>query len=1574
MTFFRMSPLLVEGVVASAPPKGALDGLDYYSYPNDDQRLNAPVVRLWGTTPEGQKVTAHIHGFFPYFYARPLAEEIEASKDWDAASDEDFARWCERVQLALEDALRRDAQDDNHVRSVLPARLTPVYGFYHVKRFARIELWDFKEQRRAAALLCDGLDELPRLQPYESHVDFHMRFFFDMGIFGVAPLVELRNARFRRADTGGEWDHERVRRERLFHKQDQAWCKPRTTAGLEIDAPCSGVVVATRAVSGVSELTAMPSLRELFDEESDKLRAAGLSDDDVRTRLAVAPEWTTPCRDAKESSCSEASPRVVNDSERDVWGAALDALRAVTAPTKSRLSTSQQVSQRSSVSKADSEAGAREQARAQIEAEQVERYYDGEDDDEDSASGQDEPEDDSNLEAVADEPDCCAPTPRRIRFSEESAAPVSGSRPARSCEVVVRPARWPPTSTAVLSELSSVNVPLHYTRERDASAKKHPHYKVADCARFVGDVSALPEFNTVCSLERWRQLESFVGLEGRRRGNLLGTVIAAPLRGPPSRRDVCESLKKKLMQPPKNPPLGPTPEVAARPSQPPKSTESASTTSRGLRANANVSTKACPVSLLALEVLAATRDGRLRPDPDTDQILAAVWRYRDGFYDDTADVTGVVVVVDPAEARDSGREAAALLRSTCRRLDVVEDETSLVRCVARLVVECNPDVLVGWDLERESFAYIVDRARKLSVSIELGRIEGAGIEAPGEEGSSSRYGLHGVEVRGRVSLNAWREVTRDDFSGRNRSDTLEAACQAVLKCRLPKYAAARLAERARAEAPAVRAHAVRHVARRCQVCLAILTALNTIGRAAEVARLFGMPLYDAIFRGSQHRVEAVLLRLAKPRPPGVNALVTRRNKNGSYFPDAAPDAERPWFAFMSPTRHQVANQPALEQIALTLEPNTKVYTEPVAVFDFRSLYPSMIIAYNLCFSTQICKLKMRRRRSKAQAITRRNSTAPPELKRPRTNAYELTPDEDDDVDDYYGLEKERNGAPAQRPQTRPLPAAAARGDEEDDEPATMERLGVVAHRTDDESAEALRTAERSGWPVFVAPNGATFASSQAREGLLPRALREILAARMMVKKTMKRAAAEGRKTETRILDARQLELKMLANVTYGYCSASFSGRMPCAELADAIVLCAKQTLEAAKTSAEARDAVVKYGDTDSLFIELPDRSLEKAVDWSHSFARQVTEANPPAVMLEFEYVFSSCSLVAKKNYAGIAHSSANDAGSFVCKGLAPIRRDVSPFVARTCEKIMRSMFETRDLSRAKAVFARAVAAAHAGTTPLADFVVRQQYKHGHYKRPATNTVDCVRRALDDRGNRTLDRERVAFVYLQNDAQHRHKQATDLETASRPNAYPPHVKIYVENQLMSTLDRILGPVGVNVSSWYHDVRRAEATRSTHHRDLPAMIRPDNWLACYVPPRTDDAVQHRNHGGIPAYFSAANCQLCNTRCKHEAVLCDECASRPTASLFAATTALRSAEAAHARLAQDCVSCAANPDHDPTARQKAMRRPTSAFAFDDAPCDSFDCPVAYARRRANHDRALAAIRLANCQALVADPLDFR
>lgn len=46
----------------------------------------------------------------------------------------------------------------------------------------------------------------------------------------------------------------------------------------------------------------------------------------------------------------------------------------------------------------------------------------------------------------------------------------------------------------------------------------------------------------------------------------------------------------------------------------------------------------------------------------------------------------------------------------------------------------------------------------------------------------------------------------------------------------------------------------------------------------------------------------------------------------------------------------------MECLPLVMEPESAFYPDPVVVLDFQSLYPSMIIAYNLCYSTCLGKI------------------------------------------------------------------------------------------------------------------------------------------------------------------------------------------------------------------------------------------------------------------------------------------------------------------------------------------------------------------------------------------------------------------------------------------------------------------------------------------------------------------------------------------------------------------------------------------------------------------------------------------
>lgn len=54
---------------------------------------------------------------------------------------------------------------------------------------------------------------------------------------------------------------------------------------------------------------------------------------------------------------------------------------------------------------------------------------------------------------------------------------------------------------------------------------------------------------------------------------------------------------------------------------------------------------------------------------------------------------------------------------------------------------------------------------------------------------------------------------------------------------------------------------------------------------------------------------------------------------------------------LSPSPEQRAHSRAPEYLPLILEPQSRMYTDPLIVLDFQSLYPSMMMAYNYCYST-----------------------------------------------------------------------------------------------------------------------------------------------------------------------------------------------------------------------------------------------------------------------------------------------------------------------------------------------------------------------------------------------------------------------------------------------------------------------------------------------------------------------------------------------------------------------------------------------------------------------------------------------
>ena len=103
----------------------------------------------------------------------------------------------------------------------------------------------------------------------------------------------------------------------------------------------------------------------------------------------------------------------------------------------------------------------------------------------------------------------------------------------------------------------------------------------------------------------------------------------------------------------------------------------------------------------------------------------------------------------------------------------------------------------------------------------------------------------------------------------------------------------------------------------------IVEKLGSMSLGAEISTLCNISCHAAVTRGSQIRQEGLFCEMARQFE----------------------------FTLPSPSIEERKQQTAVVSLPLNMEPYSEYYTTGVTVLDFKSLYPSVIIAYNLCYST-----------------------------------------------------------------------------------------------------------------------------------------------------------------------------------------------------------------------------------------------------------------------------------------------------------------------------------------------------------------------------------------------------------------------------------------------------------------------------------------------------------------------------------------------------------------------------------------------------------------------------------------------
>ena len=816
------------------------------------------------------------------------------------------------------------------------------------------------------------------------------------------------------------------------------------------------------------------------------------------------------------------------------------------------------------------------------------------------------------------------------------------------------------------------------------------------------------------------------------------------------------------------------------------------------------------MSIMSLEIHVNTR-GNLVPNPEKDEIGCVFWCVQsddedlkvNGFNEGTH--VGILVL------SEVGQLSHRIAQQTAVEVEEENNELDLINRMVDIVRYYDPDILTGYEVHGGSWGYMIERARckyDYNLCDEFSRMKSQSHGRFGKE--DDRWGFNHtstIRVTGRHMINIWRAM-RGELN--LLQYTMENVVFHLLHRRIPHFPFSDLTSWYCSSKPRDLSKVLDYYITRVQLDLEILEQNELIPRTSEQARLLGVDFFSVFSRGSQFKVESLMFRIAKPEN----------------------------FLLPSPSRKQVGQQNALECLPLVMEPQSAFYNSPLLVLDFQSLYPSVMIAYNYCYSTFLGRVVSWRGQNKMG---------------------------------FTDYQRER------------------------------------------------RLLELFQGKINIAPNGIMFAKPEIRKSLLAKMLGEILETRVMVKSGMK--VDKDDKTLQRLLNNRQLALKLIANVTYGYTSASFSGRMPSSEIADSIVQTGRETLEKAIAlihSVGKWGAEVVYGDTDSLFVYLEGRTKDEAFDIGNDIAKTITDMNPRPVKLKFEKVYFPCVLLAKKRYVGFKYESRNQKEpEFDAKGIETVRRDGTPAEQKIEEKALKILFRTADLSQVKSYFQRECTKIMKGKVSIQDFCFAREVKLGTYSDrgpPPPGALISTRRMLEDPRAEPQYGERVPYVVITGTPGARlidRCVAPDVLLHDEHNELD--AEYYISKNLIPPLERIFNLVGANVRQWYDEMPKFQRIRRIEAGALPT--------------GKDLAISKKT---LESYMKSSSCLVCREKLEEEIAICGKCMRQVDSSLLKLRTKLNKADRKAIDLEKVCRSCA------------------SLSWGEEVRCDSKDCPVFYSRAR--------------------------
>ncbi|KAL5007030.1 hypothetical protein ScPMuIL_015836 [Solemya velum] len=402
-----------------------------------------------------------------------------------------------------------------------------------------------------------------------------------------------------------------------------------------------------------------------------------------------------------------------------------------------------------------------------------------------------------------------------------------------------------------------------------------------------------------------------------------------------------------------------------------------------------------------------------------------------------------------------------------------EKESELLKKWSSFCREVDPDIITGYNIQNFDIPYILNRASHLKVNnfAFLGRIRDKISVIKDSVFQSKQMGKREnkvINMEGRVQLDLLQILLRDY---KLRSYTLNAVSFHFLQEQKEDVQHSIITDLQNGN-PQTRRRLAVYCLKDAILPLRLLDKLMCVINYMEMARVTGVPLTYLLSRGQQIKVVSQLLRKAKEQDL---LMPSQKIETGDEYEGAT-----------------------------VIEPEKGYYNIPIATLDFSSLYPSIMMAHNLCYTSLLNQ----------HTIQKEN----------------LTPDQ-----------------------------------------------------------------------YIKTPSGNYFVKSSIRKGLLPEILEHLLSARKKAKFDLKNETDPFKK---KVLDGRQLALKISANSVYGFTGAQV-GKLPCLEISQSVTAFGRMMIEQTKNHVEERyniangykhNAKVIYGDTDSVMCRFGTETVEESME------------------------------------------------------------------------------------------------------------------------------------------------------------------------------------------------------------------------------------------------------------------------------------------------------------------------------------------------------------------------------------------